>query len=226
MNFDRADALRRLADRGLRRPRRRRGHHRDGRRARRGDAWPARRARRQGRLRVRHFVEVVEARARRHPLPAAEGSRARLRSARRTADAAQHRAAPRARAPLPPPRLHPRRPAAREARAHPRRDDVGVRPHRRARASASCTSASRRTKRSRTCRRFRSTGSPRRTSTTTRRPTTRGSRSPSRRPPPTTAPRSRTTRSSSASRRTPPAMCTAARVRAGDEEFVIRARTS
>ena len=56
-------------------------------------AWPstrptrglAHRARRAQRLRVGHVVEVVEARARRAALPAAEGSRPRLRGARRAA---------------------------------------------------------------------------------------------------------------------------------------------
>jgi glycerol-3-phosphate dehydrogenase len=42
------------------------------------------------------------------------------------------------------------------------------------RASGSCTSASRPTRRSRTCRRCHANDSPARTSTTTRRPTTRG----------------------------------------------------
>ena len=86
--------------------------------------------RRQGRLRVGDVVEVVEARARRDPLPAAEGSRPRLRGAGGTTDAAHDRAASRARAAVPPARVHPRRSPPRQARPHPRRDDVGVRPHR------------------------------------------------------------------------------------------------
>ena len=120
----------------------------------------AHRTRRQGRLRVGDVVEVVEARARRDPLPAAEGSRPRLRGAGRAADAAQDRAAPRARAAVPAARLHPATvsspassPGCSARRCGCTTSPAGF-------ASASCTSACRRTKRSATCRRCRATGSP------------------------------------------------------------------
>ena len=116
--------------------------------------------------------------------------------------AAQDRAAPRARAAVPAPGVHARRAAPGQARAHPRRDDVGVRPHRRPAHRQAAQARLEGRSAARTCRRCPPTGSPRRTSTTTRRPTTRGSRSRSRAPRPTTAPRSRTTRRSSASTRT------------------------
>ena len=209
MTFDRADALRRLADehfdvlvvgggitgagvaldaatRGLR----------DG-------------ARRQGRLRVGHVVEVVEARARRHPLPPAEGSRPRLRSAGRTPDRC----------------ARPRRTScaccrscSRCSRATgcSRAGSRGCSARRCGRttspaacASASCTSASRRTRRSRYMptlpadRRRRVVHLLRRAGRR-RAPHARRSRAPR----PTTAPRSRTTRRSSASTRTPTAACT------------------
>ena len=117
--------------RNLRRAGRGRRHHGHRCRARRRVARAARRARRQGRLRVGHVVEVVEARPRRHPVSAAEGSRARLRSARRTPDPAQDRTAPRARAPVPAAGVHEGRSPPPPHRAPPRRNDVGVRPHRR-----------------------------------------------------------------------------------------------
>ena len=66
---------------------------------------------------------------------------------------------------------------AAQAGPRPRHDHVGLRPHRRRSASASCTSASASTRRSPTCRRCAASGWPRRTSTTTRRPTTPASRS-------------------------------------------------
>ena len=93
--------------------------------------------------------KIVEARARRDPLPPAARGRPRLRSARRAPGAAQQRAAPRARPAVPAPGVHPRRPAppppgpaARHARCGPTTSPAGS-------ASASSTSGSRRRRRSR-----------------------------------------------------------------------------
>ena len=165
-----------------------------GRRARRRDPRAAHRARRTRRPRVGHVVEVVEARARRDPLPPAARGRPRVRSARRAPDPPPDRAAPRAGAAVPAPRVHPRRPAPPPARAPARHHDVGLRPHRRPAHRQAAQARLEGGGAAATCRRCTPTASRRRTCTTTPRPTTPGSRSPSRAPPPTTAPRSRTTR--------------------------------
>ena len=177
MPFDRADALRRLADRGVRRPRRRRWDHRSRRRARRRDAgacaprWSTRATSRRARRRSRRsWCTAASATCSRRKSASSTRRWPSARSCarpRRTSCACCRSCS----------RLHHGRPAPRQARPPPRRDDVDVRPHRWAAHRQAAQARLEGARRSSTCRRCRPTGSRRRTSTTTRRPTTPGSRS-------------------------------------------------
>ena len=95
-SFDRAAALEQLGAETFDVLVDRRRHHRRRRGPRRRQPRPAHRARRAGRLRQRHVVEELEARARRAALPAERRRPPRVRGAARAPAAAPQRPAPRA----------------------------------------------------------------------------------------------------------------------------------
>ncbi len=173
----------------------RRRHHRRRRRTRCGDPRAAHGTRRATRLRVGHVVEVVQARPWRASLPAAEGVPAS--STRRSPSASASarplrtwcaccRSSSRS---SPATGLINPKVARALGSAMWMYDLTGGAAHRQAaQAAHQGRGAGPHADHA-----GRSSGAPR-TSTTTRRPTTRGSRSRSRAPPPHTAPRSRTTR--------------------------------
>ena len=191
----RADALASARLRDVRRRRRRRRHHGRGRRVRRRDARLQRRARRARRLRGGHVEPLVQARPRRPALPAELRPRPRARGAARAPAHGRARAAPRA--PAAARRRRVRRRAARTAdrrrpeplRRHVRRAPAPVgaaAPARRSGATAAAADPSEwsperhrmisgdEVRRARARARARASRPPA-TSSTTARPTTRGS---------------------------------------------------
>ena len=200
-------------------------HHRRRRRPRRRLPGAAHRARGTRRLRVRHVVEVLEAGARRPPLPPAARVRPRLREPARAPDRAL-RNAPHLVRPLPfllpiftRDGLISRRLARALGSAMWMYDltgglRIGKRHKQISKAEALAHMPTLRAERSRA-----------RTSTTTRRPTTPASRSRSPAPPPRTARPSPTTRRSPGSARTTTVASTSATVRADGETFEVRVRS-
>ena len=156
-------------------------------RPRRRQPGPAHRPGRARRLRLRHLVEELEARARRPALPAAGRGPPGLRGAPRAPAAAPQRPAPRPGAAVPDPDPHQGRRDLAEDRPGARLGDVDVRPHRRVAHRQAPPAAEGRGGGLRPpADHAAQTVWPAPTCTTTPRPTTPGCASPSPAPPPRT----------------------------------------